>query len=210
MIFGNGPPCKPEGAPDSWYLVRGTFLPPNRSISNITGSYFGYPGLLTFRVFFEFKKSGNHLNEVKKSRNVFFLKKKPPAGLHHTDHRVGMQQQIVLPEFKYPDIQIFHLFRPACMGPFSENHTFTWGALRRNRAGVPKIIPMQAGRDLRGPSFFVPRSCFQTDTIYGKLPRLHSSHQFRYSKLLNNPSGRMEFMDLWSFDPGPKTILLNL
>ncbi len=28
----------------------------------------------------------------------------------------------------------------------------------------------------------------------------------KYSKLLNNPSGRMEFMDLWSFDPGPKTI----
>ena len=27
-----------------------------------------------------------------------------------------------------------------------------------------------------------------------------------YSKLLNNPSGRMELMDLWSFDPGPKTI----
>ncbi len=62
-----------------------------------------------------------------------------------------MQQQIVLPESKYPDIQIFHLFRPACMGPFSENHIFTWGALRRDRGGVPKIIPMHAGRGLRGP-----------------------------------------------------------
>ncbi len=27
-----------------------------------------------------------------------------------------------------------------------------------------------------------------------------------YSKLLNNPSGRMELMDSWPFDPGPKTI----
>ena len=31
--------------PDSWYLVQGIFLAPNGSISNITGSYFGYPDL---------------------------------------------------------------------------------------------------------------------------------------------------------------------
>ena len=75
--------------PDSWYLVQGTFLSPNGSISNITGSYFGYPGLLTFRVFVEFKKPGNHINEVQNSRNVFFLKKKTPAGLHHTEFQSG-------------------------------------------------------------------------------------------------------------------------
>ena len=78
-----------KSAPDSWYWLQGTFLPSNGSISNITGSYFGYPGLLTFRVFFEFRKSGNHLNEVQKSRNMFFLKKKPPAGLHHTEEPVA-------------------------------------------------------------------------------------------------------------------------
>ena len=38
------------------------------------------------------------------------------------------------------------------MGPFSENHTLHGGAERRSPAAVPKIIPMQAGRGLRGPS----------------------------------------------------------
>ena len=38
------------------FLILGTpdgqpFLPPNKSISKITGSYFGYPGLLTFLSF---------------------------------------------------------------------------------------------------------------------------------------------------------------
>ena len=37
------------------------------------------------------------------------------------------------------------------MGPFSENHTLHGGAERRSPAAVPKIIPMQAGRGLRGP-----------------------------------------------------------
>ena len=37
------PPCRPEGAPDYRYLVHGTFLLPNTSRSNITGSYFNYP-----------------------------------------------------------------------------------------------------------------------------------------------------------------------
>ena len=36
--------------------------------------------LVRFRVFFEFRKSGNHLNEVHNSRGVFFYEKKPPAG----------------------------------------------------------------------------------------------------------------------------------
>ena len=47
--------------PDAWYLVQGTFLPPNGSRSNITGSYFGYPGLMRFRVCFDFRKSGNYV-----------------------------------------------------------------------------------------------------------------------------------------------------
>ena len=67
-----------ERIPGSWYLVQKTFLPPNGSMSNITGSYFGYPGLVTFRVFFEFEKSGNHVNEVQKSRDVLFWDKKRP------------------------------------------------------------------------------------------------------------------------------------
>ena len=58
--------------PDSWYLVQGTFLPPNGCISNITGSYFGYPGLVRFHVFFEFKESENHINEVQNYRDVLF------------------------------------------------------------------------------------------------------------------------------------------
>ena len=36
--------------------------------------------LVRFRVFFYFRKSRNHLNDVQNSRNVVFLKKKPPAG----------------------------------------------------------------------------------------------------------------------------------
>ena len=135
--------------PDTWYGEP--FCHQTGPYQTLRAHTLGTRVCLTFRVFFEFKKSGNHLNEVQNSRNVFFLKKKPPAGLHHTDHRVGMQQQIILPESKYPDIQIFHLFRPACMGPFSENHTLHGGAERRSPAAVPKIIPMQAGRGLRGP-----------------------------------------------------------
>jgi len=36
---------------NSWYLVQGTFLPPNESISNSEGSYFGYPGWVSFPFF---------------------------------------------------------------------------------------------------------------------------------------------------------------
>ena len=45
------PAAKGAVIPDAWHLVQGTFLSPNGSISNITGSYFGYPGLVSFRVF---------------------------------------------------------------------------------------------------------------------------------------------------------------
>ena len=57
-------------------------MPPNGSISNITGSYFGYPGLVRFRVFFEFEKSGSHLNEVQNYGDVLFLEEKTK----HTSH----------------------------------------------------------------------------------------------------------------------------
>ena len=82
---------------------------------------------------------------------VFSEKKSPRQGCTTQNLRVGMQQQIVLPESKYQDIQIFHLFRPAFMGPFSENHTLHGGAERPSPAAFPKSIPMQAGRGLRGP-----------------------------------------------------------
>ena len=77
-------------------------MPPNGSISNITGSYFGYAGLVRFRVFFEFEKSRNHINEVHKFRDVLFLGKKAPArNASHRSPEWGWS-----PESKYPDIQI--------------------------------------------------------------------------------------------------------
>ena len=58
--------------------------------------------LVRFRVFFDFKKSRNHLNEVQNFRDVLFLEKKAPArNAPHRSPEWGWS-----PESKYPDIQI--------------------------------------------------------------------------------------------------------
>ena len=57
---------------------------------------------MRFRVFFDFKKSRNHLNEVQNFRDVLFLEKKAPArNAPHRSPEWGWS-----PESKYPDIQI--------------------------------------------------------------------------------------------------------
>ena len=84
----------------------------------------------------------------------FFWKKKPPAGLHHTESQSGDAPTI---NNCFTRIQISRY--PACMGPSSENHTLHGGAERRSPAAVPKIIPMQAGRVLRGPFHFLYARC---------------------------------------------------
>ena len=58
--------------------------------------------LVRFRVFFDFRKYRNHLNEVQKFRDVLFLEKKASArNAPHRSPEWGWS-----PESKYPDIQI--------------------------------------------------------------------------------------------------------
>ena len=60
---------------------------------------------MRFRVFFDFKKSRNHLNEVQKFRDVLFLEKKGPCQECTTQESgVGMVTRIQIS--RYPDIQI--------------------------------------------------------------------------------------------------------
>ena len=61
--------------------------------------------LVRFRVFFYFKKSRNHINEVQNSRDVLFLEKKGPCQECTTQKSgVGMVTRIQIS--RYPDIQI--------------------------------------------------------------------------------------------------------
>ena len=60
---------------------------------------------MRFRVFFDFKKSRNHLNEVQNFRDVLFLEKKGPCQECTTQKSgVGMVTRIQIS--RYPDIQI--------------------------------------------------------------------------------------------------------
>ena len=61
--------------------------------------------LVRFRVFFDFKKSRNHINEVQQFRDVLFLEKKGPCQECTTQKSgVGMVTRIQVS--RYPDIQI--------------------------------------------------------------------------------------------------------
>ena len=61
--------------------------------------------LVRFRVFFYFKKSKNHLNEVQNFRDMLFLEKKGPCQECTTQKSgVGMVTRVQIS--RYPDIQI--------------------------------------------------------------------------------------------------------
>ena len=61
--------------------------------------------LVRFRVFFDSKKSRNHINEVQNFRDVLFLEKKGPCQECTTQKSgVGMVTRIQIS--RYPDIQI--------------------------------------------------------------------------------------------------------
>ena len=60
--------------------------------------------LVRFRVFFDFKKSSDHLNEVQNFRDVLFLGKEGPCP-ECTTQKSGAEWGWS-PESKYPDIQI--------------------------------------------------------------------------------------------------------
>ena len=93
----------------TWFLVlgTGTFLPPNGSISNITGWKLVDPTSGEIPHFCSFHKSGNPLNEVQNSRDVLFLKKEPPAGQNrdNEDWRTELVYTWIQIS-RYPDIQI--------------------------------------------------------------------------------------------------------
>ena len=77
-------------------------LPPNRSISNITGWNLAEPTSGEIPRLFYSQKSWNHLNEVQEFRGVLFLEKKAPASYApHRSPEWGWS-----PESKYPDIQL--------------------------------------------------------------------------------------------------------
>ena len=69
--------------------------------------------------------------------DLFFLEKKPPAGLHHTESQSGDATTNCL--------KMDPCRPPYCMGPFSKNHNFTWGDMTLGPARVPKIIPRVRG-----------------------------------------------------------------
>ena len=59
-----------------------------------------------------------HCFRLQNPRDLFFHEKKHPAGLHHTESRVGMLKCIS---------NLFQICAPyPCMGPFSENHQKIW------------------------------------------------------------------------------------
>ena len=69
--------------------------------------------LVRFRVFFDFKKSRNHLNEVQKFRDVLFLEKKGPCQECTTQKSgVGMVTRVQISRYpyiqisRYPDVQM--------------------------------------------------------------------------------------------------------
>ena len=63
--------------------------------------------LVRFRVFFDFEKSRNHLNEIQKFRDVLFLEKRPLPGMHHTEVRSGDgHQNPNIQISRYPDVQM--------------------------------------------------------------------------------------------------------
>ena len=68
---------------------------------------------MRFRVFFDFKKSRNHLNEVQKIRGVLFLEKKGPCQECTTQKSgVGMVTRVQISRYphiqisRYPDVQM--------------------------------------------------------------------------------------------------------
>ena len=63
--------------------------------------------LVRFRVFFDFKKSRNHLNEFQNQGRVIPGKKRPLPGMHHTEVRSGDgHQNPNIQISRHPDVRI--------------------------------------------------------------------------------------------------------